>query len=294
MTNDVFNRYENKYRLDSEGFARVQRRLLDYMETDAYSRGRFTYPICNIYYDTDDNRLIRTSLSKPVYKEKLRLRSYGTPLGDAEVYAEIKRKFRGSVSKRRSAMRLSEAYALLAGGEMPALKSYMNYQVLREIKCLLARWDLKPKLYLAYERRAFFGAENSDLRISFDTGIVTRRDDLRLESGIYGAPLLPAGEWLMEIKTSQNMPLWLAKLLSEYGIYPIGFSKYGTEYRRSFASFGQGRGQARISQAAEAGQVACRSSRYAPGALFISQAAEAGQVGLSVAGGLLPRREDCV
>jgi hypothetical protein len=168
----------------------------------------------------------------------------------------------------------------------------MNSQVLREIECILARWDLKPKLYLAYERRAFFGAENSDLRISFDTKIVTRRSDLRLEAGIYGAPLLPAGEWLMEIKTSQNMPLWLVKLLSEYGMYPIGFSKYGAEYRRSSASLGDAQRQARIPPAAEAGPVVRRPAGHEPGALLAPQAAEAAPVGAPAAhGGLSPRRE---
>jgi SPX domain protein involved in polyphosphate accumulation len=234
MGTEVFNRRENKYRLTEDTFARLHERLCGYMRPDAHNKTRFTYSICNIYYDTDDSHLIRTSLEKPRYKEKLRLRSYdGTPGRDSAVYVEIKKKFYGQVNKRRCEMTLCEAYNFLEGGELPKPGPALNGQVLREIEYLLSRYELKPKLYLAYKRRAFFGAENPDVRVSFDTALTARRTDVRLEAGIYGEQLLGEGEWLMEIKTPQNIPLWLTSLLSEYGIYPVSFSKYGTEYKRS-------------------------------------------------------------
>jgi SPX domain protein involved in polyphosphate accumulation len=255
MAIEVFNRHENKYRLDERTFALLQARLSEYMLTDAYNEQKYTYQICNIYYDTDDDFLIRTSLSKPTYKEKLRLRSYGTPKGDAKVYVEIKKKLKGVVNKRRSAMRLGEAYDFLSSGEAPELQQYMNGQVINEISYMLSKYRLIPKVYLSYERRAFFGAENSDLRVSFDTNIITRRHDLRLESGIYGESLLPDGVWLMEIKSSGSFPLWLARMLSELEIYPTGFSKYGTEYRRSLVA----------APRAKAAPVYVCGTQYAPG-----------------------------
>jgi hypothetical protein len=233
MAIEIFHRCENKYRLDGTVFDKLQDRLSGYMETDAHNESRFTYPICNIYYDTDDSYLIRTSLAKPKYKEKLRLRSYGTPDIDSRAYVEIKKKVHGVVNKRRSGLRLREAYDFLESGEMPEINRNMNGQVLREIQYTLSQRTLKPQTYLSYERRAYFEAGNPDLRISFDTNILTRRYDLRLESGSYGEPLLAEGEWLMEIKTSRAMPVWLTRVLSEYKIYPSSFSKYGTEYRRS-------------------------------------------------------------
>ncbi|GHU93753.1 molecular chaperone [Clostridia bacterium] len=203
------------------------------MEADSYNKQRFTYPICNLYYDTDDNHLIRTSLSKPLYKEKLRLRSYGRQELTSKVYIEIKKKFRGTVNKRRSAIRLIDAYGFVESGELPELQPCMNAQVLREIEYLLSQRELKPKVWLSYERRAFFSSGNSDLRVSFDTNILTRRGDLRLESDIYGEALLPRDTWLMEIKSASNFPLWLSRLLSEHGIFPVSFSKYGTEYAQT-------------------------------------------------------------
>lgn len=233
MAIEVFNRYENKYMIDEKMFVRLQSRLSDYMEPDDYNKHGEAYTIANIYYDTQDNHLIRTSLAKPRYKEKLRIRAYGVPESDSKVYIEIKKKVAGLVNKRRSAMKLDEAYSFLEAGNLPELNPKMNTQVLREIGYILEQHELKPALYLAYDRRAYFGNGNHDLRISFDANIRTRRDDLRLESGMYGQQLLEKDTWLMEVKVGQSMPVWLTRLLSENKIYPTSFSKYGTEYMRT-------------------------------------------------------------
>lgn len=230
MAIEVFNRHENKYMLDDKTCRALQNRLSDYMEQDAYNRGGVFYTITNLYYDTEDDFLIRTSLSKPKYKEKLRLRAYGVPKTESKVYLEIKKKFDGIVNKRRSEMKLSEAEEFLQSGLIPSLEPYMNRQVLKEIKYILTQYGLKPKLYLAYDRMAYFGIEQKDLRISFDCNLRTRRTDLKLESGDYGEELLEEGKWLMEIKAKDTMPEWLLAFLSEHHIYPTSFSKYGAEY----------------------------------------------------------------
>lgn len=237
MAIEVFNRYENKYMIDAKIFSKLQNELSDYMELDAYNKQNETYSIANIYYDTDDSYLIHTSLAKPKYKEKLRLRAYGTPKVNSKVYMEIKKKFQGLVNKRRSAIKLDEAYRFIETGVMPDIEPYMNKQVLCEIEYILNQYELRPKLYLSYNRRAYFSTGQHDLRISFDTNILTRRTDLKLDSGIYGERLLDEDKWIMEVKVSKSMPVWLAHLLSEYQIYPISFSKYGTEYKGYKRSF---------------------------------------------------------
>lgn len=233
MAIEVFNRYEKKYHIGDACYHELRERLSDYMEADAYSREGEFYTICNVYYDTPNNDLIRNSIEKPVYKEKLRLRSYGTVAMEDKVFLEIKKKYKGMVNKRRTVLRLSEACQLVSGGEMPVYQSYMNAQVLREIQYMLHRMDmeLRPALFLAYERVAMFGKEDKELRITFDRNITTRRYDVGLHYGIYGERLLPEDEWIMEIKVSQTMPLWLTRLLSECRVYPVSFSKYGTEYQ---------------------------------------------------------------
>ncbi len=227
---EVFNRHESKFLIDRHIYKEIENRLLQYMERDEYNKEHEFYTISNLYFDTKENNLIRNSLSKPDYKEKLRLRAYGVPKSDEKVYLEIKKKVSGLVNKRRTKLKLGEAYNLVATGEKPDIKSYMNRQVLNEIQYILKIYDLEPKLYLAYDRKAFFSKTNRDLRITFDSNIRTRRYDLKLESGDYGENLLDSDKLVMEVKAENNIPIWLSRLLSECKIYKTSFSKYGKEY----------------------------------------------------------------
>lgn len=232
MAIEVFNRYEHKYMLDGETFQKVIKIMDEHMIMDAYNVGHIPYTIANIYFDTSDDYLIRTSLSKPNYKEKLRLRAYGVPSADSYVYLEIKKKFKGIVNKRRTTLKLNEAYCFAASGKAPPPMEYMNMQVIREIEYFLKIYDVSPKLYLAYDRLAYFEKDNSDLRISFDTNIRSRRYDLAPEAGDYGEKLLPDDTYIMEIKTSLAKPLWLVHMLTELNIKRKSFSKYGTEFKK--------------------------------------------------------------
>ncbi|MGN1093111.1 MAG: polyphosphate polymerase domain-containing protein [Monoglobaceae bacterium] len=233
MAIEVFNRYEHKYMLDKETYEAVIDIVEKHMEIDAHNENRKPYTIANIYYDTQDDLLIRTSLSKPEYKEKLRLRAYGVPQKDSKVFLEIKKKYKGLVNKRRTKIALSDAYDFVETGNMPESKGYMNEQVVKEIDYFIHLYDLRPKLYLAYDRIAYFERENADLRISFDTNIRSRRYDVRLENGDFGEELLCGEYYLMEIKTSYAKPLWLVDMLSTLNIKRQSFSKYGTEFKKN-------------------------------------------------------------
>lgn len=243
MAIEVFNRKESKFLIDRAIYEDIQTRLLEHMRLDEYNKSHEFYTICNIYYDTEDNFLIRNSLSKPKYKEKLRLRSYGVPKGDDKVYLEIKKKVCGVVNKRRTTLKLKEAYDFVRTGVKPELESYMNKQVINEIHYILKIHNLEPKLYLAYDRKAMFGITNPDLRITFDTNIRTRRSDLKLEDGNHGERLLEDDKWLMEVKAEKSIPIWLSKLLTEYKIVNTSFSKYGEEYRRMISNNRESKGE---------------------------------------------------
>lgn len=232
MAIEIFNRYEHKYIIDKETFEKVIKIIDEHMVIDSYNKGHKPYTIANIYFDTSDDYIIRSSLLKPEYKEKLRIRSYGVPQSDTQVYLEIKKKFKDIVNKRRTTLKLNEAYNFVASGKAPELKEYMNIQVLHEIEYFLKIYHLFPKVYLAYDRIAYFEKGNEDLRISFDANIRSRRYDLRLDDGDYGEKLPMGGAYLMEIKTSLSKPLWLADMLTEFHINRCSFSKYGTEFKQ--------------------------------------------------------------
>lgn len=242
MPIEVFNRYEKKYIITEEIYRLIIPQLEEYMEVDVHSRNGGFYTICNIYYDTPDNEIIRRSIERPVYKEKLRLRSYGIVGLKDKVYLEIKKKFNGSVNKRRTVITLEDAYRYLGTKQKPEPLNHMNGQILNEIDFMVQRYEiLNPVLFLSYDRNALFGIEDKSFRITFDTNIRTRRYDLGLEFGNYGDLLLPEDQWVMEVKINGAVPLWFAQLLSRYRIYPVSFSKYGTEYQRTMLKSNDGR-----------------------------------------------------
>lgn len=235
MAIEVFNRYEKKYRIRDDTYKKLRERLAEYMESDEHSKDGGFYTICNIYYDTPDNYLIRKSIDGSVYKEKLRLRSYGVKSLDEKVFLEIKKKHKKRVNKRRTKLELEEAYRYMETKNKPEQMPYMNGQVLNEIDYMIHRMDLSPKVFLSYDRCAMFGKDNKEFRVTFDRNITTRRYDLGLHYGIYGDKLLEEDEWIMEVKIEKAMPLWMTKILSEFRLYPVSFSKYGTEYKKFVA-----------------------------------------------------------
>lgn len=236
MAIEVFNRFEHKYLIDEKEYERIREVIEKYMDRDSYNIGGAPYTIANIYYDTKDDYLIRKSLSKPPYKEKLRLRAYGVPTLDDRVFLEIKKKYKGIVNKRRTALSLCEAYDFIEKGHLSNIKPYMNLQVAYEIEYFLSRQTLYPKVYLAYDRIAYLEKGSQDLRISFDQNIRARRSDVALEKGDWGETLMNKDSYLMEIKTARAKPLWLTALLSEHNLRRSSFSKYGTEFRRNVAA----------------------------------------------------------
>ena len=218
-----FKRYEKKYLLTPEQYRAVRRGMAPYVKPDEHPR----YTISNVYYDTEHYDLIRTSLEKPVYKEKLRLRSYGVPGSLDPVFVELKKKFDGVVYKRRVTAQAREADRLLQG-RCPG----SGGQIGREIEWFLQFYRPGPKVFLAYDREAWAAKDGGELRVTFDTGIRVRSNDVDLRCGDHGIPLLPKDLILMEIKIPGTAPLWLAQLLSENHIFPTSFSKYGTYYTR--------------------------------------------------------------
>lgn len=219
----IFQRVEKKYMLTKEQYESLIEAITPYMEIDKYGET----DIRNIYFDNSCDELIETSLKKPAYKEKLRLRSYGVPEADSTVFFEIKKKYRGIVYKRRISMTLDEAYEYVETGVLP---SHLQGNIPVEIDYMMRRYRLSPKAFISYRRVAWAGKDNPDLRITFDRDITSRYGDTRLESEADGHRVLDKDTYLMEIKIPGAMPLWLARALSERNIFPHSFSKFGTAH----------------------------------------------------------------
>lgn len=220
----TFKRYELKYLLNRKEKEQILLAMEPYMELDDYGRTI----IRNVYFDTDTFRLIRRSLEKPVYKEKLRIRSYKPVRTTDPVFVEIKKKYKSVVYKRR--LQLPEEAVMESfqtGKPLP-----VHSQIGDEIQYFRDYYEtLRPSVFLSYEREAYYSLDGSDFRVTFDENILYRKQDFSLGSEIYGSSLLNEDQTLMEIKTSGGMPLWMSETLTKLHLYKTSFSKYGSAYQ---------------------------------------------------------------
>lgn len=234
MAKLTFKRCEKKFLITPEQYAL----LVDVMKNnnmvyDEYCCGGSVYPIYNIYFDDDENSVIRRSIQHPKFKQKLRLRSYTIPkTGSEDVFLEIKRKINGVVVKRRVTLGYDEAMDFVRFNQRPLTDDYLKNRIIDEIGYYLSVNRVKPTVFLSYERIAFFENGNSEFRVTFDKNIVSRRYDLDFRLGSYGEKLLHDDEILMEVKIPGAIPKWFSDVLSHEKIYISGFSKYGNEYAR--------------------------------------------------------------
>ncbi len=224
-SNNIFTRIEKKYVLSEKQHSAIMPILWEHMRLDQFGRST----VGSIYYDTPDSRIIRKSIEKPVYKEKLRLRCYNTPDDHGEAFVELKKKYKGVVYKRRIQMEYAEAVAFLNGdSEAPKGK---DEQIGKEIAYFLHLYKgIRPAYGLFCDRLALVDKDDPNLRLTIDSNLRYRINDLDLRHGSRGKLLLPADNYIMEIKTAFAMPLWMTGLLDKNKIYPTSFSKYGTAY----------------------------------------------------------------
>ncbi len=220
---DVFQRIEVKYLLSDRQNTELLKRLENMAAIDSYGKTS----ILNIYFDTPDFKLIERSLEKPVYKEKLRLRTYGVASDDTNAFIEIKKKYKGVVYKRRINMPYKEAMDYLTRDKELKERS----QISDEIDYFKHFYKgLRPAMAISYDRIAMAGIEDPDLRITFDENIRWRTENLSLTEGNVGKDILLPGQHLMELKIAGAMSMELARILDELEIRKTSFSKYGRGY----------------------------------------------------------------
>lgn len=215
----TFERFEKKYLLDDKQFKMIKERLMNYVKPDAFYQSR----IRSIYYDTDSNEMITRSIEKPEYKEKIRIRSYDEANDDDKIFVEFKKKFDGIVYKRRTKALCKDVIDDIYTCQ------FADKQISDELKYALSHYEhLHPSVYIGCNRTSFVSKDDSDLRITFDTDITYRMNDLNLHSSVKDKPV--TDKTVMELKVKDAIPLWLSEILDEANAYPRGFSKVGTAY----------------------------------------------------------------
>jgi len=235
----VFSRYEIKFLITKEQKDFITNAFKDKMHMDKYNENGKLYTIMNVYYDTPTDDLVVTALKHEAkYRYKIRLRSYDETLPTA--FLEIKKKYMGVVNKRRSLMYIDDVNPFLMRHVPVPDSPIIKRQIVNEIDEIARDITLLPKVVLCYDREAYFGVDpaDGDLRVTFDTGIRSRRTALDLRKGSFGEPVLKNDLILMEVKVERTVPYWLSRILSEACARRVRFSKYGTEYKNCIASRG--------------------------------------------------------
>lgn len=227
MTTEIFNRKELKYVITDAQKQSIEQELEKHMDADRHNLNGELYRIFNLYIDTDDHQLIRTSLSKPKYKEKIRIRSYYEFKNDEIVFLEVKKRLGKHTNKRRTKIKYQDALKFIETGQKPHHEKYMNQQVMDEFEYTLSQNQYLPKTFITYDRLAYQAKRHADLRITFDTNLKTRRFSSETAKN-----LLPKNTWILEVKSATNMPLWLTAALTKHKIYKRSYSKYGNEYKQ--------------------------------------------------------------
>ncbi len=219
----TFSRYEEKYIIHKDLKAQLEQVFNIKLIRDSYAIDG-PYTIYSHYFDSTDYQNIKTSIAKPSYKEKLRMRSYKYPLvSDDIIFLEIKKKFRGKVNKRRLYLRYIDYLNYINHQIKPTFESYYDQQMIKMIDYMMTTFHLKPSAMISYDREAYY-MKDSDLRITFDSNIKFHNHEEHA--------LLIDDYYVLEIKTSYNFPLWLTQVLTSLNIYKHSFSKYGTAYQK--------------------------------------------------------------
>ncbi len=220
-----------KFMITKEQYKKVVEGFGGRMELDEYNIGGNLYTIMNLYYDTPCDDLVSTGLKREdKYRFKIRLRSYDPKYPTA--FLEIKKKVNGLVNKRRTLMYIDDVNPFLMEHRPVPESKIIKTQVVKELDVIAHEFELMPKVVLCYDREAYFGTlpEDGDLRVTFDTNIRARREDLDLRLGSHGNLIMDSNYVLMEVKVDKSVPLWLARLMSENNVRKKRFSKYGTEF----------------------------------------------------------------
>lgn len=231
MAKELFSRYEIKYLIPFDQYKEIVEELQPYMRYDKFGDGFGRYNIISLYFDSPDYKIYYETRNKLRFRQKLRLRIYDDATLEDDAFLEIKQKFKNVVNKRRTKIKLADAYTFLDTPQelgVPSGLDVSNPQIMKEIHSFQSLYNLQPEVIVSYDRQAFHGIFEDDLRVTFDYNLMCRKDGLRIEEGPQGTHFVDPNLVIMEVKVTHSVPLWLSRLLSKYECPRKSVSKFCT------------------------------------------------------------------
>ncbi|HSJ58076.1 MAG TPA: polyphosphate polymerase domain-containing protein [Anaerolineae bacterium] len=228
-----FDRFELKYLVPIVAAEKFRQALRAYLVPDDHGNAHGCYHLSSLYYDGPGYYFYWEKIDGIKFRRKLRIRHYdsGTRLtGDTPVFCEIKQRLNKVTQKRRVLLPYAQARQLCderrAPGEAPDRTVY-DRAVIGEIEAMLWQYNLRRASVVSYTRRALVGSDyDIGLRVTFDTDLTCRTDQLEISHSGSGLPLLPPGWTIVEIKVNERMPYWLTELVGRHNLSLVRVSKY--------------------------------------------------------------------
>lgn len=241
----IIERREYKYLIDRPTAARVRAAIAPFCQLDPYaaSSPSRSYAIDTLYFDTDDLALFWANDRELVDRIKLRVRGYADA-PDSPLYFEVKRRINDVISKSRGKVPRSAWKTLLADDMAPmpdAIRGRDRLAVERFLS-FSRRMHIKPFTLVRYQREPYFSTIDDYARVTFDTRIRAHKvETLTFEPDGSGWRALDDAEMqremdngsrtVLELKFTNNVPLWLVSVVRGLGLVRGAFSKYGTSIR---------------------------------------------------------------
>lgn len=233
MAIEIFTRREQKYLITTDQYLELVQQMSPYMRPDKYgTNGKYT--VTSLYFESPDYKIYYETKNKLRFRQKLRLRVYDDTDINGTAFFEVKQKHKKVVNKRRMILPLSEAYHYLDHASHIPLENIQtsNMQVLREIDHFRELFNLKPEMIVSYDRHAFHGVHDPELRVTFDLNLRCRNNDLAVENGPQGENFIDKNLVVLEVKVNDSVPLWLTRILQDLNCEQRSASKFCTSLER--------------------------------------------------------------
>lgn len=252
-----FRRIELKYVVPERLVEQFTDRISPFTEFDPFlkQQGRSSYPVTSLYFDSFDLTCLFQKEAGWLARRKIRLRTYdGDFSSEGTAFLEIKRRHDFLVSKDRLPLSIGveDPEGTSRGTLRQLLKrvSDAGQHVVDEAKTLDAWYNLRSTALVAYDRIAFVGKEDPELRLTIDRDLkgVWRPPALRgpmpyrrcgihpviprlVAYGTHSAPgpnpLEATAYNIIEFKFSHSIPGWLHNIVIDMQLARSAYSKYG-------------------------------------------------------------------
>ena len=239
----VIDRREYKILISKEQAAEVRRAIAPFCRIDPFAAKNptRTYTIDTLYLDTDDLSLFWANDHEQRDRIKMRVRGYADA-PDRPLFFEVKRRINDVISKSRGQVSHQDWIGLLQDPQarVPANASPKDRAAIERFMTLARTLRVRPFTLVRYRREPYVSVIDDYARVTFDTHVRAHPIDKltftpsgnawRALDDAVSARMLDSMV-VLELKFTNQVPLWMVNVCRSLGLERGAFSKYGNSIR---------------------------------------------------------------